>query len=192
MNDSTCLAVGRSSVLVIAGAGATWQLSSLGTTYDLHGITCAGSRVCLAVGTSVDNTNRQYGAILASGDGGHTCQRRTPGILGALHGIACIGSDCVAVGEEGSIVVSNDGGATWLSVGNPFYTISTLYGVTCTGSTCLAVGEYGTILASSDDGTTWRSQSSGTTNDLNGVTCPTSRACLVVGNSGTILAGRPK
>jgi photosystem II stability/assembly factor-like uncharacterized protein len=49
------------------------------------------------------------------------------------------------------------------------------------------VGESGTIVSTTDGGTTWRSQTSGTTNYLYGLACPSSSTCFAVGSRGTIL-----
>ena len=50
-----------------------------------------------------------------------------------------------------------------------------------------AAGDYGTIMKSSDGASTWSSQSSGTKNFLNGVSCTDASHCVAVGSQGTIL-----
>jgi photosystem II stability/assembly factor-like uncharacterized protein len=50
------------------------------------------------------------------------------------------------------------------------------------------VGYNGTILATTNGGGTWNPKSSGTTNDLFGVSCSTVTTCYAVGEGGTILA----
>ena len=49
-----------------------------------------------------------------------------------------------------------------------------------------AVGKAGVIVATTDGGATWSKQSSGTSNDLHGVTC--GGICIAVGANGTIVA----
>src|SRR5207245_1294917 len=50
-----------------------------------------------------------------------------------------------------------------------------------------AVGQVGTILTTSDGGAHWSSQPSGTTRNLQSVTCPATRTCVAVGDGGTAL-----
>ena len=82
------------------------------------------------------------------------------GTLSDLHGVACPRpSTCVAVGGEGTILRSTDGGRTWRRQPNPLSGTSNygLYGVSCPSpSTCVAVGG-DTLLRSTDGGRTWRS-----------------------------------
>jgi photosystem II stability/assembly factor-like uncharacterized protein len=54
------------------------------------------------------------------------------------------------------------------------------------GFICWAVGASGTILFSTGGGS-WSSQTSGTSNTLNGVSCPDASHCWAAGDSGTIL-----
>jgi hypothetical protein len=44
-------------------------------------------------------------------------------------------------------------------------------------------------VATADGGKTWGPQSSGTSNDLTGIACPSPTTCFAVGYGGTILAG---
>ena len=70
-------------------------------------------------------------------------------------------------------------------------------GVSCQNTspnpTCLAVGVNGASVISTNGGSTWSAQSTGTSNHLYGITCPSggspsSLSCLAVGANGTILA----
>jgi photosystem II stability/assembly factor-like uncharacterized protein len=66
----------------------------------------------------------------------------------------------------------------------------TLFDVGCSGTDgqhCVAVGESGTVARTDNGGGSWSKPSSGTTVDLNGVSCPTSSNCYAVGDSGTLL-----
>ena len=47
---------------------------------------------------------------------------------------------------------------------------------------CFAVGVAGTILSTTNGGANWNPQASGTTNQLNGISCPSSSACYAVGS----------
>ena len=83
-----------------------------------------------------------------AGRAGHLATRNT------LYAVSCPSSGlCVAVGEEGTIVTSTDGGATWTSrtSGTDF----DLDGVACPStSACMAVGG-ATILVSTNGGASW-------------------------------------
>ena len=72
----------------------------------------------------------------------------------------------MAVGSEGTILISSDG-TSWTERSSG--TGNTLYGVTYGNGLFVTVGNSGTIVTSSD-GTTWTSRSSGTSQGLNGVT----------------------
>ena len=58
----------------------------------------------------------------------------------------------VAVGQSGTVITSDDGGATWTTQSSGFN--NTLYDVTWTGTDYVAVGYSGAILTS-DDAVTW-------------------------------------
>jgi photosystem II stability/assembly factor-like uncharacterized protein len=93
---------------------------------------------------------------------------------------------CAAVGSNGSLITTTNGGAGW-SLQNT--NANTLYDISCpTTSTCFAVGVYGGIVRTNDFGTTWTSQVSHKQIDLFAISCPTSTVCMVAGASGTLLA----
>ncbi len=92
---------------------------------------------------------------------------------------------CIAVGGNGAIVATTNGGTTWAaqSSGTPAF----LRAAGCLSeSACAAVGDGGVIVATAKGGSTWSLQSSGTTADLRGVACA-GTSCYAVGLSGTIL-----
>ncbi len=69
-------------------------------------------------------------------------------------------STVVAVGRNGTILRTTDGGATWTPQSGG--TTNNLLGVACPNAdTGTAVGEFGTILRTNDGGNTWSAQSSG-------------------------------
>jgi photosystem II stability/assembly factor-like uncharacterized protein len=103
-----------------------------------------------------------------------------------LNGVSCASADhCVAVGDEGTIVESNDGGGHWATRASG--TLAKLNGVSCpTAQLCVAVGSGGTILGSSDGGGSWHSGPAGP-KTLNAVSCTGSTSCVAVGDGGTVL-----
>ncbi len=104
-----------------------------------------------------------------------------------LKGIICpTPSTCFVVGDNGTILTTNDGGSIWSSQTSGM--TRSLRGIDCpTTTTCFIVGDNGTILTTNDGGSTWSSQTSGMTHSLRGIDCPTTTTCFIVGDNGTIL-----
>ena len=92
-----------------------------------------------------------------------------------------------AVGANGGIATSSDGGATWRAQHSP--TGRDLLAVaTANNSFAVAVGQHGTILRSVDGGVTWTVQKSPVSSDLTSVSFVSSTTGFAVGAYGTILA----
>ena len=91
-----------------------------------------------------------------------------------------------AVGEDGTIIKTTDGGATWSEQTSP--TVQNLEGVSFTDSNNgTAVGWWGTIIKTTNGGTTWTFQTSGTEEELYAVSFADANNGIVVGWFGTIL-----
>jgi photosystem II stability/assembly factor-like uncharacterized protein len=91
-----------------------------------------------------------------------------------------------AVGMNGTIVKTIDGGTTWSTLSSG--TTNILYSVFLTdANTGYAVGELGTILKTTNGGTTWTALSSGTWNSLISVFFTDINTGYVAGEIGTIL-----
>ncbi len=111
--------------------------------------------------------------------------------LGALGGISCRGSHCVAVGQDRQgqaavALISRDGGKTWGTETSPSGAIA-LYGVACvSASHCWAVGKVGhkqgAIVATSNGGVSWHPETIPTVAILSTVSCSGSR-CLASGDA---------
>ena len=86
-----------------------------------------------------------------------------------LNAISCFTtSNCIAVGDNGTILATTDGGKTWAGEASP--TTQTLRAVHCANTTnCAAVGDQGTILTTTNGGASWTNRSSGTATQLLGV-----------------------
>jgi len=95
-------------------------------------------------------------------------------------------SNGTAVGVQGTILRTTDGGATWTlqksgvwdSLNDVFFTDS---------NTGTVVGDSGVILRTTDGGVTWKRQPSGTKVQLMGVSFVDANFGVVVGREGTIL-----
>src|ERR1700730_3395987 len=93
-----------------------------------------------------------------------------------------------AVGENGVILATRDGGKHWQQI-QTRATDSSLWGVQFAGAhTGWAVGRDGTVLVTSDDGETWRVQNSRTKQNLTSVYFVDARRGWAVGENGLILA----
>jgi len=96
----------------------------------------------------------------------------------------------VAVGDDGTILTTADGGATWTRNASLPGLTAHLRSVAFASATAgVAVGDDGTVLASTDGGTTWVLQPgpSGLTADLRSVALTSATAGVAVGDDGTIL-----
>ena len=91
-----------------------------------------------------------------------------------------------AVGQGGTIVHTDDEGATWKAQnsGSSEYLMSVAFATPQSG---WAVGHKGTILRTDDGGGTWKLQSSGTNQDLKSVALVTPQSGWAVGDSSTLL-----
>jgi photosystem II stability/assembly factor-like uncharacterized protein len=174
---AACFVVGDSGTVVATTDGAnSWTQQSSTTTRDLDAVACPTASTCYAVGT--------FGTVVATSNGGATWTAQSSGAQVYLSGVSCPSTTtCYAVG--GHIVATTNGGATWTEqiASGDFYDVS------CVMSACSAVGNAGGILGTSDGGSQWQSQSSGTSNTLWAVSCPSVDRCWAVGNSGTVLSG---
>jgi photosystem II stability/assembly factor-like uncharacterized protein len=96
----------------------------------------------------------------------------------------------VAVGYDGIIMRSTNGGSNWTKISNPASTSTptlNLYDVTWNGSAYVAVGESGTIIRSTDSGRTWIAKTSGTTKHLFAVAFYDNLKGIAAGVSGKVL-----
>ena len=98
----------------------------------------------------------------------------------------CDANTGIAVGTDGTILRTINGGAAWTSQSSG--TTNGLYGVsTVNANSATSVGLAGTILHTTNGGTTWAIQTSGTTHDLTAVSFSDVNTGFAVGFDGTIL-----
>lgn len=101
--------------------------------------------------------------------------------------IACADNNTVwAVGGNGTIMYSSDGGGTW--DGQASGTTNTLFSVSPASVTsCWIAGASGIILTTADSGTNWDTQSSSVSDSLFGVSMRDGLVGWIVGENGVIL-----
>jgi Bacterial Ig-like domain (group 3) len=133
--------------------------ASTSTTAALDGVTCASS-TCAAVGAIP--TGSTHPAILITTNLGSSWALGTSTALEALSSVACVdANNCFAGGANGTTLVSNSGGTTWSSEGNPLSgpttalntgttsSILAIDGAACTSSACyMATSSSGDIMSS--------------------------------------------
>ena len=91
-----------------------------------------------------------------------------------------------AVGYDGTIIKSSDGGASWISQkSNTLERLNSVFFINA--NTGFAVGENGTIIKTTNGGSLWIIMNSGTAQSLNSVFMVDSETGYAVGNTGTIL-----
>ena len=132
---------------------------SVNTIAALDGVTCASS-TCVAVGAIPSGST--HPAILTTTDSGAAWSLQTSAALEALSTVACVdANNCFAGGANGTTLVTNNGGTTWSSEGNPLSgptsalntgttsSILAVEGSTCTASACyMATSSSGNIMSS--------------------------------------------
>jgi hypothetical protein len=173
--------------------GRTWgQAAGAAGMFDFNGLVCFSDGACRALG---DSSGGSW-TTLRSSNAGASWAETNGGFVSSLDGIACPTSkSCLAVGQSvsdaGLILKSNGITANWkqtfMDPAHPSWSDISIYkDISCAGRTCVAVGQRGphraTIATSHSDGTMWRSVvvPSGV-EELDGVSCRSSRQCVAVG-----------
>ncbi|RMH61261.1 MAG: T9SS C-terminal target domain-containing protein [Calditrichaeota bacterium] len=112
---------------------------------------------------------------------------QTSGTTNNFNGVSFTDANTgTAVGDNGTILRTTDGGANWVSQNSG--TTNNLNSVSFTdANTGTAVGTGGVILRTTDGGANWVSQNSGTGNNLTFVSFIDANTGTVVGFNGTIL-----
>ncbi len=125
-----------------------------------------------------------FGSAEASAD---TWSSETSGTTQQLNSGRCTSSsNCMAVGNNGTLIATTNGGSSWASLTSGL--TSGLESISCpSSSNCVAVGVSGHIIATTSGGSSWSSQTSGVSVAMYGVSCTSTSDCWAVGASGTIL-----
>lgn len=178
---NTLVTVGDSGMILNSPNGLTsgWTAATSGVSVSLAGVTW-------------ENVNHQFlvvgagGTVLSSPDANSWSLQPTPDATD-LEDVAWLGNSYIAVGKNGTILISDGTGSTWTKKTTPStVTTVTLEGVATNGSRIIVVGTNGSMLASTD-GDTWSEVDLGSENNgLNDVTWDGNRF-IVVGSNDTIL-----
>src|SRR5262249_24420092 len=153
-------------IITTTDGGANWirQTSNAGSGSYLHGISCLpGTTTCTAVGRN--------GRIVSTTDLA-TWTVATSGTTNMLNDVTCVSASfCMAVGAAGTVDVYN--GSTWTATTGNGGT-GMLASVSCLdANTCYATGKQGVTIATTNGGGSWAVQAGGgTTQQVNGVSCP--------------------
>jgi photosystem II stability/assembly factor-like uncharacterized protein len=173
-------AVGAAGTVIMTTDGTTWTSVSSGVSDDLNGVALLGGAP-LAVGMN--------GAIASWDRISQEWVPRASGTNANLSGLATDGSsDACAVGAQGTILVTADGGLTWTNH-HPYQVNAWLGGVSYGAARVFAVGQNGQMCFSDDHGASWWASSPGYSESLHGVTTYTlagANCAVAVGDLGTI------
>lgn len=181
-NDSTVWAVGKRGTIARSYSGGTstssWSRVASEETGTLNAIGFADESSGLIVGDG--------GVVLATLDA-NTFEPRASGTTEDLRAVDLYaGVGAVAVGDGGTILLSEDLGQTWMPVSSE--TTVALRGVAYSSSqTIWAVGDNGTLLRSGNGGGAWQPVATGTTENLRAISFGTSTNGIIVGDNGTML-----
>jgi len=130
--------------------------------YRFNGIDICDTGYAIAVGES-DSSGTEGEVVTISA---YTVTEQARPGTGRLADVSM--SDCnhaVAVGDNGTVIVTSDGGVSWTPGVSGI--AENLVAVQCvSSSTAFVVGDNGTFLVTSDGGLTWTPRSVGTTDDI--------------------------
>jgi len=171
-NDGTQSAL----ILRTIDAGNSWQEQHIEGTQRLTSITFSGRNQGWAAGV---------GVIANTTDAGETWVVQYAGSENILWSIENLDSQrAFAVGENGTILFTVDGGITWNR--KPTELTSTLFRVRFFGDSGWIVGWGGVLLRTRDGGASWQRVSVGTTEALTDIYISGKNGWLI-GTEGTIL-----
>jgi hypothetical protein len=179
-NNTTAVAVGESSVIYYTQNGTNWLgLGEVGVTFvnSSTNVLNLTNTAGLAVNDTV-RFNNAFSTILAN----------TTYYVKSIVSPTQITLSNTLGGSTKTLTYQAIPNRTWMTSYNPANpTPATLRDVIYANGVWVAVGDLGTIKTSSD-GVNWTSRTSGTTNDLNGITYNSvESAFVVVGDNNTVL-----
>jgi photosystem II stability/assembly factor-like uncharacterized protein len=164
----------------VAGGNALNGITYSNIIYDVSGNNLGSGYVAAGASGAL-----YYGIVDSSNNLNWTPITNSPLPSTTLNALSNSGATFLAVGDTGTIMYSTNYTETWTTFTGTT-TPYNLYAISAYNGFFAATGQHGTILTSDSSGTTtWTAQTSGTTNDLNGIAF--GNQYVVVGNSGTLL-----
>jgi photosystem II stability/assembly factor-like uncharacterized protein len=180
--DATTLyAVGQAlQALKSTDGGATWERRPVSGVPggDFGSIRCSDADNCLLA-------TRQGNRIVRTTDGGDTFTAATPPAESAFAVELASSTRGLAVGNFGSVVISDDGGETWRVVGGRLTETYTLVEA-ATDRVAYAGGLAGALARTTDAGQTWVNVSPPTSLAIRAVAAPTTSRLFVLAQDGTL------
>jgi photosystem II stability/assembly factor-like uncharacterized protein len=186
-NHLSCFAA-TGGILHSANGGATWVSEATGIS-SIRSVTCPSSLRCLAVSWQ--------GTVIATVDGGVTWSAQPLPIGWNFYFIRCPSNDvCYTLamrtnsirGSPPEIWATTDGGTSWIDRTPSPSSSGTILGFGCSAtSTCFATGDSGQILRTTSGGVSWTALTSGTTDALSQIVCPSSVVCDIIAGAGVAI-----
>lgn len=181
---------------VYVDATHAWIIGAQGQVRKFDGTNWVAQTLPLATGvyaiTFVDANNGWVagasGTVFHTTDGGATWTIQHTGVNKVFNNISCSSTSfCMTTSDSGTAFVTTNGGLTWTDRSQ--YLGGLINGVDCVvGTTTCWTAEYsGAIRKTVDGGVNWMLQTSGTTAQLQSVTCIDTSKCWVSGGNGTLL-----
>ncbi|MFH1366969.1 MAG: YCF48-related protein [Patescibacteria group bacterium] len=170
---------GDSQAYYVVSAGPAWSVENVAGTNMLIGLDMIGKSGWI-VGQSgiILHTNLNFSNFWTA---------QTSGVTVNLLDVEAIDANTAwAVGANGTIIKTTNGGATW-SKQVSGVNVALLSIAAIDGQQAWAVGDLGTVLHTVDGGLTWVKETSGVSNMLIGVEVYDANNGWAVGTSGTII-----
>ena len=164
---------------------AQWDALPTNVNWDFYGIAFFSSDTGIVVGTDSTHTSAE---IMRTTDGGASWSSPSfPSGLSPLNAIGFYSQNGCIVGDDGCVLVSSNGGATWDTVTR--FTSENLYCVSFpTMTTVFAGGENGSLFRSFDAGLTWDTLEGGTSEAIRDLYFIHAGAGFIVADGGYIAA----
>lgn len=159
-------------------AGTNWTANQLQTYASLHGLAKSGEALVVVgeFGALGRKTNTQPWALTSRGEN-----------LAANWITFSDANNGFAVGQDGLIMHTVNGGETWTGISNGL-TLDSFYGAEMIGANKLwIVGDLGVLLHTSNAGTSWIQQSTYTFNTLLSISFVNENSGWAVGDFGTLI-----
>lgn len=179
VNNNACVIVGGSTSLRTVDGGTNWTFIAGISPVELTSVGFLGE-----TGVTVGRD----GVIYSSTTGGDEWTGRLGWTDDDLYAVTSFqGSNFTALGGNGVIVRTSDGGLTWADQRRAA-TLKDLRSVSfVTAQIGMAVGEDGAIVRTTDGGATWNAGHSGTNDALYGVDFVDPMNGVAVGEGGTVM-----